>query len=172
MLLLKEGHAVMLLGVCSASIHLLHEHSPPHCLLSSVVLVRRQCFGRCCFCTVFNWRYRLPQKIFKSVFHEFVNMNKVSYECLNVLHWSISMSAVTDLPETTCSSARGIKVIFVPLTENSANLKISIIYCEVLSLKMSITSLKSQGWALHLVFFQQCLLLTWSWGIWFSEWLN
>jgi len=53
---------------------------------------------------------------------------QVSCECLSMLRWSLSMSAVTDLPETTWCPGRAIKVIFVLLTENTANLKISITY--------------------------------------------
>lgn len=152
--IIKEGYTMMLLGVCSASSHSFLEHTPLRCHLSSVVLGRRQCFGRCCFCTVFNWRLQTVTENLQIYFPWICErFSKVSCECLSVLHWSISMSAITDLPETAWCPGRAIKVFFVLLTENTANLKISITYWEVLRLKMSITSLKSQDWALYLEFF-------------------
>lgn len=97
---------------------------------------------------------KLPQKIFKHVFLKFRNAwGKWAVNVLSVNHWSISMSAVTDLPEMTWCPRHAIKVIFVSLTENTANHKISITFWEVLRLKMSITSLKSQAWVLYLEFF-------------------
>lgn len=148
-LLLKEGYTMMFLGVRLASTHTLHEHPPLHCHLSSVVLVRRQCFGRWCFCTVFNWRLQTATEGLQIYFPWICgHLRKVSCDCLSELHWSISVSAVTDLPETTWCLGHAIKVIFVSLTENTVNLKISVTYWEVLRLKMSITSPKSQDWAL------------------------
>lgn len=109
-LLLKEAYTMMLLGVCTASIHLLHEHSPLHCHLSSVALVRRQCFGRCCFCTVFNWRLQTATENLQIYFPWICeHFPQVSFEYLSVLHWSISVSAVIDLPETTWCPGRAAK---------------------------------------------------------------
>lgn len=85
---IKGGlHTMMLLRVCSASIRLLHEHSSLHCHLSSVVLVRRQCFGRCCFCTVFNWRLQTATENLQIYFRWIIeHLRRVSCECPSVLH--------------------------------------------------------------------------------------
>lgn len=84
-LLLKEGYTMMLLGVCSASILLLHEHSPLHCHVSSVVLVRRQCFGRCCFCAVFN-RLRIAREIYFPCICEHAYSELWMPECAPLVH--------------------------------------------------------------------------------------
>lgn len=150
-LLLKEGYTMILLGVCSSSIHLLHEHSRLRCHLSSVVLVRRKCLGRCWFCTVFTWRLQAATENLQAYFPQiWERLRKVSCEFLSVDYWSINVSAVTDIPEMTWCPGHAIKVIFVLLTENH---KISITFWEVLRLKMSITSLKSQACVLYLDFF-------------------
>lgn len=170
-LLLKEGYTMMLLGVYSASIHVLHEHPPLYCHLSSVVLVWRQCIGRGCFCTVFNCKLQTATENLQICFPWICEQwRKVSCECLSVLHWSISLNAVTDLPETT--HGHSIKVISLSLIENTGNLKISITYWEVLRLNMFITSLKSKDWALYLEFFSNASYVLELSIIEFSEWLN
>lgn len=123
---------------CSASMHCLHERSP---LQSHISSGEEQLLWEVFFVLFLTGSHRLLQKIFNYILLE------ISAPLVHRCECTYGTSG------TTWCTGHAIKVIFGLLPENTANLKISIMYWEVLRVKLSITSLKSQDWALYLEFF-------------------
>lgn len=123
---------------CSASIHCLHERSP---LQSHISSGEEQLLWEVFFVLFLTGGHRLLQKIFKYILLE------ISAPLVHRCECTYGTSG------TIWCTGHAIKVIFALLPENTANLKISIMYWEVLRVKLSITSLKSQDWALYFEFF-------------------